>query len=58
MNTDKNSGVDCAKGRVETILGGMHPTDEAEAYRELAKWSEGEAQRCEDRNDREGVPER
>lgn len=36
----------------------LHPTDKAEAYRELEGWAGKKAAKQEKRNERDGVPER
>lgn len=58
MKTPLHQGMDYVRRAVNGTLSNLHPTDEAEAYRELERWSGERAADCEDRNDRLGVPER
>lgn len=58
MTSDyKPRALKVSQGDIEYRFKGMHPTHEAEAYREVEKWAGEKAAECEERNDRDGVPE-
>lgn len=45
------------KRQIEEQFSKLHPTKEAEAYRDLESWAGKRAQECEERNERVGVPD-
>lgn len=55
---NKTNRTDQVKDIVQGNLEDLHPTDEAQAYREVEAWAGKRAADCEERNDRDGVPER
>jgi hypothetical protein len=56
--SDKEEKLDDVKGYVQRRFSNLHPTDRADAHREMGKWSEDQAKQQDAANDRHGVPDR
>lgn len=55
---DKEQQLKYAKGFFSDQFYKLHPTDLAEAFREVETWASERAKKWEERNERDGVPER
>jgi len=55
---DKEERLARAKQHVDCCVGALHPTDRAEALREIEQHAGKRAAEQEETNDRDGVPER
>lgn len=55
---DKKEQLKAVKEDTTLELLRLHPTDNAEAYRELEGWAGKRAAKQEEANERDGVPER